>query len=57
LKAIGRHQSSNPILAGGLPVVAQVFMHTRNTDRTAAVLVDLADTVQKPLIVNLPSAR
>lgn len=51
LKPVRRHQPCNPVQAGSLALIGQIFLHTWRADCSSAVLVQLTDADEQPLVI------
>src|SRR5690606_16090019 len=56
LQAIGRHQARHPVQAGRLAFLGKVFVHATGAQRATAVFVQLTDSVEQALVVELAGA-
>jgi len=56
-KPVRCHQPRSPVQAGILAIIRQVFLHTRRTDCSSAVLVQFTNADKQTLAIHGPSAR
>ena len=56
-KPVVPHQTGHAVLAAGLAFVAQLFPHAGAAKGLVALLVEIPDAAQEPLVVPSPGAR